>query len=230
MTLAGTYAEKECEMTTKQGTFEVGGKKMRMAGDLLWFAAASLGAGLMAALAAAAIVMLLAQPAYSKDAERASAPLAAYELRLALLDESGHPLLLVFGREEDLDRLGLEREAGLEGGVHAAEHGFFRLLYRERRELGDLLRHVDSALLDLCVGDEVADEAHFVRVAGAEDVPGEDVAHRLVLADGAGEPLGAAASGDDADLHLGLAELRRLACNDDVAGHRELTAAAERGR
>jgi hypothetical protein len=39
-------------------------KRPRMAADLLWFASASLGAGLLAAIVAAALVMLLAQPGY----------------------------------------------------------------------------------------------------------------------------------------------------------------------
>ena len=38
-----------------------------MAGDLLWFASASLGAGLLASIAAAAIVILLAQPIYANE-------------------------------------------------------------------------------------------------------------------------------------------------------------------
>lgn len=59
-------------MTTKRGTLERGG--IRMAADLLWFAAASMGAGLMASIAVAALVMLLAQPAHSE--EPVSAPAA----------------------------------------------------------------------------------------------------------------------------------------------------------
>jgi hypothetical protein len=46
-------AAKNVVMTANRGS-------QRMAADLLWFAAASLGAGLMAAIAAAALVMLLA--------------------------------------------------------------------------------------------------------------------------------------------------------------------------
>ena len=38
-----------------------------MAGDLLWFASASLGAGLLASIAAAAVVILLAQPIYANE-------------------------------------------------------------------------------------------------------------------------------------------------------------------
>src|SRR5436853_5091143 len=40
-------------------------RRFRMAMELLWFASASFGAGLLAAIIAAALVMLLAQPAYA---------------------------------------------------------------------------------------------------------------------------------------------------------------------
>ena len=40
-------------------------RRFRMATELLWFASASFGAGLLAAIAIATIVMLLAQPAYA---------------------------------------------------------------------------------------------------------------------------------------------------------------------
>src|SRR5687767_7310063 len=40
-------------------------RRFRMATELLWFASASMGAGLLAAIAMAAVVMLLAQPAYA---------------------------------------------------------------------------------------------------------------------------------------------------------------------
>ena len=47
---------------------------LRMAGDLLWFAAASMGAGLMTALVAAGLVILLAQPASADPAGPSSRP------------------------------------------------------------------------------------------------------------------------------------------------------------
>jgi hypothetical protein len=141
---------------TKHTAAVPGGGTLRMAGDLLWFAAASMGAGLMTALAAAALVILLAQPAYAGDG--APAP-----RQMLLTDQLRAPL---------------------------PDDGFLRLVYHDRRELGELLRHVQGALPDLCLGDELADEAHLAGLLGAED--------------GAGQ--------DDFDSHFGLAELRRFAC------------------
>ena len=61
------------------------------------------------------------------------------------------------------------------------------------------------------------------------DAPaGEDQLHRPLLADHAGQALGAAAAGDDPERDLGLAELGRLGGDDHVAGQRQLAAAAER--
>src|SRR5688572_22489006 len=52
--------------TMKNGMSE--GKKLRMAGDLLWFASASMAAGLLAAIAVGALAVLLAQPARAAEA------------------------------------------------------------------------------------------------------------------------------------------------------------------
>ena len=57
----GASAVKELEMEAAKNVGMTPNRgSQRMAADLLWFAAASLGAGLMAAIAAAALVMLLA--------------------------------------------------------------------------------------------------------------------------------------------------------------------------
>jgi hypothetical protein len=137
-----------------------------MAGDLLWFAAASMGAGLMTALAAAALVILIAQPAYA--GERTSTCLATAH---------GDCQMTVGVSTDELR-------------APAIDDGFLRLLYRDHRELGNLLRQVQGALPDLCIGDELADEAHLAGLLGAEA--------------GAGQ--------DESDFHVALTAFRRLAC------------------
>lgn len=126
---------------TKQGI--VGGRRLRMAGDLLWFAGVSMVAGLLAAIAMAAVAMLLAQPARAADGRDAleRAPIEVCDPdRFAdapmLPDECSHPLVLILGREEALDRLGL----GCEDGLDPTEYGFYRLIDRERREIENTLR------------------------------------------------------------------------------------------
>src|SRR2546421_2101060 len=54
--------------------------------------------------------------------------------------------------------------------------------------------------------------------------------HRLALADETGESLRAAASGNDAEVDFGLAELRVLARYSKVAREREFAAAAQTDR
>ena len=63
---------------------------------------------------------------------------------------------------------------------------------------------------------------------GVHHAAGEDQVHRLGLADRARQPLRAADAGNDAELDLGLAELRGVGGDDDVALHDQLAAAAER--
>ena len=55
------------EATRAVGVPEPKRCRIRMAGDLLWFASASLAAGLLASVAAAAVVILLAQPIYATE-------------------------------------------------------------------------------------------------------------------------------------------------------------------
>lgn len=50
---------------TKRAEVLGGGSSLRMAGDLLWFGAASLAVGLVVAIGTAAIALLLAQPAFA---------------------------------------------------------------------------------------------------------------------------------------------------------------------
>ena len=63
---------------------------------------------------------------------------------------------------------------------------------------------------------------------GVDGAAGEDQVHRLGLADRAGQPLRAAHAGQHAELDLGLTELRGVGGDQQVAHHRQLTAAAER--
>ena len=77
-------------------------------------------------------------------------------------------------------------------------------------------------------GQDVEDEADRHRLRGVDRVAGEDHLGARMTPDAAREPLGAAEAGDDPEVHLGLAEPGLLARVDEVAGERELAAAAER--
>jgi hypothetical protein len=85
----------------------------------------------MTALAAAALVILIAQPAYAGERAPTCPATAQGDCQMAV-------------------RLSTD-----ELRAPAADDGFLRLLYRDRRDLGDLLRQVGAALPDLCIGDEI---------------------------------------------------------------------------
>src|SRR5204862_4107057 len=67
-----------------------------------------------------------------------------------------------------------------------------------------------------------------VRFGGVDHLAGEEELQRASLADETWQALRGAVAGNDAELHLGLAELRRLGSETNVTGHRELASAAER--
>ena len=88
---------------------------------------------------------------------------------------------------------------------------------------GDALRLLEPGLLR----HDARDEPERERLLGAEEAAGEDHVHRHRLADRPRQALRAAGAGDEAELDLRLAELRRLRGDDHVAEHRQLAAAAE---
>ena len=59
-------------------------------------------------------------------------------------------------------------------------------------------------------------------------IAGEEQLERAPLADDPGQALRAGVAGNDAEVDLGLAELRRVGGDADRARHRQLAAAAER--
>lgn len=133
---------------TKHGM--VGGRRLRMAGDLLWFAGVSMAAGLVAAIAMAAVAMLLAQPARAAERQETLERVlieACDVQQLAraptLPDECSHPMLMILEREAAFDRLETECGDGLDGRDDATERGFFRVPDREPRDIGDTLRRAE---------------------------------------------------------------------------------------
>ncbi len=84
-------------------------------------------------------------------------------------------------------------------------------------------------LVDQFVGrHDARDEAGALGFGGVHHAAGQHHLHRLGLADEAGQALRAAGAGDDAELDLRLAELRRVGGEDEVAHHRQFAAAAQR--
>lgn len=97
-------------------------RRFRMATELLWFASASFGAGLLAAIGIAALVMLLAQPSYA----------AAAESRRGTLDTPGcgklvHRLVFFGSAQPDYRRLtAISVREGTMAGCARPTHYFAR--------------------------------------------------------------------------------------------------------
>ena len=75
---------------------------------------------------------------------------------------------------------------------------------------------------------DAGDEARALGFGGVHHPAGQAHLHRLGLADRAGQALRSAHAGRDAELDLGLAELRAVGGDDEVGHHRQLAAAAQR--
>ena len=148
--------------------------------------------------------------------------------RLALLDEGGHAFGAVFQRKGRVEQVALDVEAFRQRRLEGAVDGFLGHRGGRARHRGDLFRRRHHFAHQLIGRHHAADEAGALGFRRIHHPPGEAEIHRLGFADRAGQALGAADAGNGAERDLGLAELRGVGGDDDVAHHGELAAAAER--
>jgi len=80
----------------------------------------------------------------------------------------------------------------------------------------------------LAVGRHFSDDAEVAGFAGVNEIAGQQQGHRLGLADGMDQALGATGARNGAQLDFRHAELGGLAGDHDVAGQRQFRAAAQR--
>src|SRR5947199_2643706 len=160
---------------------------------------------------------------------RGSARLPALELGRAPLDEAGPAVLRVRGAGDELLRVRLVPErsgpVGLEGAV--------RELLGERdracRHPGETAGPLTERLVELGPGHDLVGETEALGVARRHVVAEEEKLLRLLRTDQTGEEVGTAGVGHDrsADEHLDEAGL--LGHDHEVAGEREVHAAAGGG-
>ena len=100
-------------------------------------------------------------------------------------------------------------------------HGNRRLARQHGRKRRDFCAQVGR-------GHDPVDEAETIRLLGADLLSGQKELEGSACANQAREALRAAVTGDEPEVDLGLAELRRLGRDAERAGHRELAPAAER--
>ena len=91
----------------------------------------------------------------------------------------------------------------------------------------DLLRHFPACVLQLRGWDDLVDQSDAQSLQSIHRIAGEDHLHRLPFADEARQALGPSVPRNDTEIHFGLAELRVLRGNTNVARKRKLTASAK---
>ncbi len=143
-------------------------------------------------------------------------------------EEGRNPLALVGRVEQKLERLAFEPQCGFERRILAGEHRFLDLRDGERRQPRDLFRRLQRQRQRLAFRRKHAYQPGALGFLGWKKVAGQHQHQRLVLADGAQQPLRAASARHQAELDLRLAELRGSRGHDDVGMHGKLAAAAER--
>src|SRR4051794_27146513 len=149
---------------------------------------------------------------------------AADDLRLAgaLLEEAGHPDLLVLGTEQSGEQRGLEPEAVGEAHVQAVIHRLLGGPERDRRTVDELPRECHGLGVHVVRRDDLVDEADLECLGSPHVPPGEDQVLGLRRPDEAGQALRAAGARDDAEQDLRLADAGIVAGDTEVGGHREV--------
>ncbi|MBV8480608.1 MAG: enoyl-CoA hydratase/isomerase family protein [Actinobacteria bacterium] len=152
---------------------------------------------------------------------------ASCEVRLPLFDEGAQPLARILGGAREIERLALQLDPGLERRLEGGVDRLLRQAHGDRPLRRDLAGDPFGLLEPRFRGGDARHEPVRERLARRQHAPGEDHVHGERLADGAREPLRAAGAGEHTEVDLGLAELRRLGRDDQVAEHRQLAAASE---
>mmetsp|Transcript_23312 Transcript_23312/g.40485 ORF Transcript_23312/g.40485 Transcript_23312/m.40485 type:complete len:241 (+) Transcript_23312:2883-3605(+) len=111
-----------------------------------------------------------------------------------------------------------------EGPVHC----FFDRHGRDHRLLGDFLCRTHRFFDQFFGRHDAADQPCALCLFGVHKTAREVHVHRLGLANGAGQALGAADACDNPQIDLGLAKLCRIRRNDEIAHHRQFAAPAQR--
>ncbi|CAN4045424.1 DUF4316 domain-containing protein, partial [Dysosmobacter welbionis] len=155
-------------------------------------------------------------------------------LLLALLQEGAHALLLVLGGKAHGEQLVLQGDAVVDVHLHPAVDAGLGILHSDGGVGGEGLGHLHSLVQQLLGGIDLIHQADALGLLSTDLLAGEDQLLGLGHAHTAGQTLGAGEAGGDAQAHLGLAELgAALALSvgaggqNDVAGHGQLTAAAQ---
>src|SRR6267154_3758465 len=154
----------------------------------------------------------------------ASPPL---EARDALFQECGRSFLLVLGCGAEPEVGGLEQQAIALARLQPLVDRLERQLDGDRRVGGDLLHDRFGARDEIGWRHHLIDQADAIGVLRRDHLSTQDELQGATLADQTRQTLGPAATRNESQGDLGLAELCALDGDPDRAGHRGLAAAAQ---
>ena len=154
--------------------------------------------------------MPAAQPSCAMPAPMVPAPttprITGRGTRAALLHEGGHALDAVLGRHRQLEEAALLLEPGAERGLIRRQHRLLAEAHSQRWASGHHGCQLHRGVQPLPGRRHAVHEAEPLGLRGVDAAPGQHQLHRALLADHPGQPLGAAAAGNDPEQDLGLAE------------------------
>src|SRR5882724_1736680 len=151
------------------------------------------------------------------------------ELRGALGDVGVEPFLGVRALEQLLLQLALDGETALERHLGAGLHGALDPADRLRGPVGraELLGVLVDLAHEVVAVQNLVDDADLLGLLEGDEAAGDHEVDGQVLAHPAGQALGAAGAGEDAQVDLGQADLAGVALGDEqVRGHGDLQPAA----
>src|SRR6266481_26769 len=143
----------------------------------------------------------------------------AFELRLTLFKKGFHPFFTIFGGEQQVKGLAFKLQTFIEGHIGRLKYRFLGRLYRKNGLGSDLFRYVLSFFQQQFHGNNTVHQAKALGVGRGHGFSRKYHFHGAILSNSRGESLGAAATGNDPEINLRLAEAGGLRGDNDVATH-----------
>mmetsp|Transcript_8271 Transcript_8271/g.24869 ORF Transcript_8271/g.24869 Transcript_8271/m.24869 type:complete len:318 (-) Transcript_8271:108-1061(-) len=150
------------------------------------------------------------------------------EIGLALLQERGHPLLLIVGSEQRVKQPPFELETLGQSHLVRRIHGLLGHLHSDHTLGRNDESRPDGFLHDV-IGrfHHPGDQTVPLGPLRVNDIPRQTHLHRLGLTDASHETLSTSRARDDAQVNLGLSEFGGVGSVEDIAHHGQLAPAPE---
>jgi hypothetical protein len=150
------------------------------------------------------------------------------ELGGAFFHKRGHAFFLVVGGKQCVEQAALKHDAVGQAAFKRFVDRLFGGHDGDAREARNGERGAQGFVHEFVEWHHAAHQAGALGFGGVHHAGGEGQVHGFGFAHGARQALGAARTGDDAELDLGLAKLGVVGGDDEVAHHGQLAAATQR--